>query len=195
MSEFSFPIEEFLEHQENDTFTFPLHASSVGRRGLFRVKCRRLEVTDRASLAFLPEKLQNKVWQNLRSTQREIEKRQQAGMEPKDINEALANIDDQVKLADIICEAGWIEPRVTRDPAKHDPANGVIWIDKFKRADRIAYLIACNNADSEAARHFRVFRDEPHDDVPGGQDREVLERPPLRPVGDARPGIQFDDEI
>lgn len=185
----SFPIDEFLAHQEHDTFTFPLHASSIGRKEIFRVTCRRLEVTDRASLNFLPNKLQNQVWSQLRSTQREIAARQEAGQEPKDINEALANIEDNIRIADLICEYGWIDPKVTRDPAKEDTANGVVWIGRFKGADRIAYLVACNDADSEQARHFRITSERPDDAVSDRQGGEVVPNATVRPAGDAASGV------
>lgn len=191
----TFPIDEFLKHQTHDTFTFPLHASSIGRKEIFKVTCRRLEVTDRASLAFLPDKLQNRVWTQLRSAQREISERQEAGQAPKDINEALANIEDTLKIADILCEYGWIDPKVTRDPAKEDTARGVLWVGRFKGADRIAYMIGCNDADSEQARHFRILRDEPDDDVPGGEDREVVPAAPERHPGNTAQPLQFEPAV
>lgn len=186
-----FPIDEFLKHQTYDTFKFPLHAGSIGRKTPFEVTCRRLEVTDRASLGFLPSNLQDRVWKQLKQTVREITERENAGQEAKDINEALANIDDQLKVADILCEYGWIDPKVTRDPAKEDHAHGVVWIGRFKGADRIAYMLACNNADSEQARLFRVIRDESDSDVPDREGGEVVPDAPERPAGDPPPPVQF----
>jgi hypothetical protein len=190
-----FDIEAFLEHQTHDTFTFPLHASSIGRKEAFKVTCRRLEVIDRASLSFLPDKLQNKVWTQLRTTQQEISRRQEAGQTPKDINEALANIEDQLKIADILCEYGWIEPKVTRDPAREDLATGVMWVGRFKAADRAAYMIACNDADSEQARLFRILRDEPADDVSDREGGEVVPDAPERPAGHPAAPIAFEPAV
>lgn len=187
----TFPIDEFLRHQTYDTYTFPLHASSIGRPSPFEVTCRRLEITDRASLGFLPSALQSRVWSQLKTTVKEIQSRENAGQEAKDINEALSNIDDQLKVADILCEYGWIEPKVTRDPAKEDHAGGVVWIGRFKGADRIAYMIGCNNADSEQAKLFRVLRSRPDDAVPGGEGGEVVPDAPQRPAGDPTPPVQF----
>ncbi len=187
-----FPIDEFLEHREHDTFTFPLNASSIGRGEPFRVTCRWLQIMDRASLGFLPGKLQNRVWSQLKATQREVEKRQAAGQEPKDITEALANIDDQLKVADILCEYGWLDPKVTRAPEKESRDAGVIYIGRFAAADRIAYLLGCNDTDGEQARHFRVFRNESRDDVPGGEDREDVGQAAERGPGDGSTPVPFN---
>lgn len=190
-----FPVDEFLRHQTHDTFTFPLHASSIGRKDVFRVTCRRLDITDRASLAFLPDQLQNKVWSQLRATQREINERQDAGQTAEDINDALANVDDTLRIADILCEYGWVDPKVTRDPAKEDTTAGTLWVGRFKPADRVAYLLGCNDADSEQARHFRVLRDEPNGDVSGREDREVVPDAPERPAGAAAQPIDFQPAV
>lgn len=192
MSRKPFPIDEFLAHRQIDTFTFPLHASSVGRGDdVFEVTCRDLQIMDRASLGFLPSKLQDEVWQQLKRTQAEISERQKAGQEPKNINEALANIDDQLRIADLICEYGWLDPKVTRDPAKHDPANGVTWIGNVAASDRIAYMIACNDKDSEQAKYFRSVRDESNGDVPGREGGEVVPDAAQRPAGDPAHPIDF----
>jgi hypothetical protein len=195
VSTFGFDIEEFIEHRNEREFTFPLHASSIGRKQVFEVKCRRLQIMDRASLGFLPDALQNRVWEQLKQTQREIQKQQAAGAEPENIQEALSNIDGQLKLADIFCEYGWLEPKVTRTQGAEDLAGGVLHVGRFAPEDRIAYLLACNDADSEQARHFATFRQRPNDDVPGGEDREVRQDAPERRDGDTGQPVQFHTAV
>ena len=191
MGTFTFDIDEFLEHRAEREFTFPLYASSIGRRSVFRVKARRLQIMDRAALGFLPSTLQNEVWLQLKAASRDIQRLQDSGAEPKDINEALANNEKQLQMADILCKYGWIEPSVTLEEREHNPAQGVIYIGHIAAEDRIAYLIACNDADSEQARSFRTLREESDAAVPGGESREVLGHDASRDPRDTPYPVQF----
>ena len=87
------------------------------------------------------------------------------------------------------------DPKVTRDPAKEDHAAGVMWVGRFKGADRIAYLIGCNNADSEQAKLFRIARDESGDDVSDREDREVVQDAPERPARDLTAPINIQPAV
>ena len=195
MSQFAFNVSDFLEHRAEREFTFPLHASSIGRKGVFEVRAHRLNLMDRASLGFLPDHLQNDVWQRLRAAARDIQKLQEQGGQPKDINEALANNDKMLAVANLFCRYAFIEPRLVLDVAEEDAERGVLHVDRIAPEDRIAFMIACTDADSEQARLFRTFRREPADDVPARQGGEVVPPAPIRPAGDARPGVQFVDPV
>jgi hypothetical protein len=98
-------------------------------------------------------------------------------------------------VANILCVYGIVEPRFVLDKAQERTSEGVLHVEWIAAEDRIAYMIACNDADSEQARLFRTFRDEPAHDVPGGQDGEVLGREGIRPAGDAGGGIRFGDPV
>lgn len=191
MSDFSFAIDDFLEHRQQREFTFPLHASSIGRRGIFEVRCRRLNIMERASLADLPDALQNEVWTQLRAAGRKIQELQDKNKTPENITEAMAQNDKFVEAADVFCVNGWIEPRVVLSEREEDPSRGVLWIGRFAKEDRIAYMWACGDADSAQARHFKTFRHRPDGDVPGRQGGEVVPDAAQRPAGDATGPVQF----
>lgn len=192
---FRFEIDEFIQHRSEREFTFPLHASSIGRKALFKAKVRRLNLMDRATIGHLPDHLQNDVWKQLRAASREIEQARDAGRDPQNITEALANNDAMLNLANIFCRYGFVEPSLTLNAREEDLASGVLHVDRIAPEDRIAYMWACNDADSEQARYFATFRDEARADVPDRQDGEVLGREALRPVGDARGGVRFGDPV
>ena len=197
MGTFEFDIDDFIAHRNEREFTFPLHASSIGRRGIYKIKCRRLNLMDRASIGFIPEHLQDDVWRQLRAAARDVNKMIEQGIEPKNVNEALANNDKHLALADIFCEYGWIEPRVTTDPRREvlSGENRIVRVERFAPEDRIAYMHACNDADSADARHFRTFRDEAGDDVPDRQGGEVLGQAPERSAGNSPAPIYFEPPV
>lgn len=192
---FTFAIDDFLAHRSEREFTFPLHASSIGRKAIFKARVRRLNLMDRATIGHLPDHLQNDVWKQLRAASREIEQARDAGRDPQSITEALANNDAMLGVANIFCRHGFIEPALTLDAREEDAAAGVLHVDRIAPEDRIAYMIACNDADSEQARYFATFRDEARGDVPARQGGEVLGREAIRPVGDGRGGVRFDDPV
>ena len=190
---FTFDIQDFIDHRAEREFTFPLHASSIGRKGVFEVRCRRLNMMDRAAIGQLPSDLQNEVWTQLKAAAREVNAVQERGGEAKDINEALANNEKMLTVADLFCRYGWIEPSVVLTEREEDTARGVLWVGRFAPEDRIAYMIGCQDADSEQARHFRTFRrDRSGDDaVPHRQGGEVVPRAAIRVDGGTRPDVEF----
>lgn len=192
---FRFDIDDFIEHRAEREFTFPLHASSIGRKGVFEVRAHRLNLMDRASLGFLPDHLQNDVWQRLRKAAKDIADLQEKGGQPKDINEALANNDKMLAVANLFCRYAFVEPQVVLDPAEEDVRAGILHVDRIAPEDRIAFMIACTDADSEQARLFATFRREPDDAVPGRQGGEVVSRAPERPAGDSRAPIDFQPAV
>jgi hypothetical protein len=197
MSQFAFDIQDFIEHRAEREFTFPLHASSIGRRGTFEVRCRRLNMMDRAAIGQLPSDLQNEVWTQLKAAAREINTLQEKGGEAKDINEALANNDKMLAVADLFCRYGWIEPSVVLTEREEHTAAGTLWIGRFAPEDRIAYMIGCQDADSEQARHFRTFRRSGAgaDAVPHRQGGEVVPGAPERPAGYPAEPVQFQPPV
>lgn len=190
MSTFTFEIDEFLEHRNEREFIFPLVASSIGRKKQFQARVRRLQLMDRASIGFLPDHLQNEAWKQLRAANNEIERRQEAGEAPKDINEALANNDAMLQLADLFCQYGFIEPQIVTDVAHEDIPSGKLHAGRFAPEDRVAYLIACNDAHSEQAKLFETFRDQREGAPSGGNDGEVAPVATIGPAG--HPGYSGD---
>ena len=197
MTDFTFDIQDFIEHRSEREYTFPLHASSIGRKGVFEVRCRRLNMMDRAAIGQLPSDLQNEVWTQLKAAAKEINALQEKGSEAKDINEALANNDKMLAVADLFCKYGWVVPAVVLTEREEDTRAGVLWVGRFAPEDRIAYMIGCQDADSEQARHFRTFRSARAGDdaVPHRQGGEVVSAAPERHPGHSAQPIQFESPL
>jgi hypothetical protein len=196
VSAFEFDAEAFIDEQEEgEYFTFPLYASSIGRKTVRRALCRRLNMMDRASIGHLPAHLQDDVWQRLRKAARKIQELQEKGATPKNVHEALANNDAMLRVANLFVRYAFVKPQIVLNPDEHDPANGVLHIDWVKPEDRIAFMVACNDATGEEARRFETFRPESADDVPDVQDGEILESKPERSGGDTGHPIQFSAPV
>lgn len=186
-----FDIDEFLEHEEQrreNVFTFPLHVSSIGRSKIWKVVARRVSIMDRASLDLLPDTLQDEVWKSLKRMEKEREKLQKAGAEVKSIHQALANNASFLRTADTFVSVAFVDPKIVLDKSQEDPRARVLHIDRVAEEDRIAFLLACQDGDSEEARKFELFRPESESDVPGRDDGAVVEDAPVRPAGDAPAG-------
>lgn len=195
MSDFAFDIDEFIAHRAEGEFTFPLHASSIGRRALFKVRCRRLNIMERASIGHLPDAMQNEVWKQLRSAGRKINELVEKGQSPENIAEAMAQNDKFVSAADVFCVNGWIEPKVVLHERDEDRSRGVLWIGRFAKEDRIAYMWACGDADSDQAKHFETFRSRPDDDVPGREGGEMVPDAPVRFAGSAGDPVDLEPPV
>ena len=192
VSSFQFDAEAFVEEQrEGEYFTFPLHASSIGRKTPRKALCRHLTLMDRASIGHLPTHLQDEVWSRLRKAARKIAEMQEQGATPQNIHEALANNDKMLEVANTYVRYGFVKPEITLSKAKDDPANGVLYIDWVKPQDRIAFMIACNDPGSEEFRRFERFRSESRDAVSDREGGEVVPDAPERPAGDAPQPVQF----
>lgn len=182
-SQADFALDEFVEHQERRAttpFLFPLYASSVGRKRVWKALVRRLTIMDRASIGHLPDHLQNFVWSQLKVVQKEQERLRDQGEEPRDINEALANNDQNVRAANIYCHAAFVDPTIVLEPREENLAARTLHIDRIAVDDRIAFLLACNDAASEQGRLFETFRPESGADAP---DRGVVPMAP-QPIRD-----------
>lgn len=199
--DFSFDVDAFLAESDAELegrerlYTFPLHATSIGKPSVQRIKCRWLNLMDRSSIGHLPSEMQNTVWKQLRRAGDDLQALQRQGASPKDINEAWANNDKMLAVADLMCEYGWVEPRVVRDRSREDRHAGVLWIGRFRGPDRVAYMIACGDADSEQARHFRDAPERPDDDVADRQGGEVVSDAAQRPAGDTPQPLDFQPAV
>lgn len=195
-SAFEFDVEAFIaEQEEGEYFTFPLYASSIGRKTVRKVLCRRLNMMDRASIGYLPAHLQDDVWQQLRKAARKISDLQETGATPKNVHEALANNDAMLRVANLFVRYAFVTPQITLVKDEQDPANGVMHIDWVKPEDRIAFMVACNDATGEEARRFETFRPEPADAVPDREGSEVVPDAAVRPAGNTTPPIQFSAPV
>lgn len=181
-----FDIKSFIEDQKADTYTFPLHRSSYGMKEPRRVTCKAIDLFERASLGHLPQKMQDEFFANVESVQEEIKRQQRSGKAGDSLMDKLAEHDTLVKQADKFCVAGWVDPKVVEDQAAENLTSGVMWVGRVKRQDRIAYMVACMDADGEQAKHFELFRDEADAGlVSAGEPVSVSENPAVYAVKDA----------
>ena len=170
-----FDIKSFMEDQKVDTYTFPLHRSSYGMKEPRRVTCKVIDIFEKASLGHLPEKLQEEFFKNVETVQDEIKRQKRNGKAGDSLLDTLAEHDLLLKQADKYCAAGWLDPKVVEDHAREDIANGVMWVGRVQKQDRIAYMIGCMDSDGDQAKHFEIFRDGTDDEaVP---DRETVSAP------------------
>lgn len=183
--DFQVDIDEFISHQDEREFWFRLPASSIGRRNAWKFRARRPNLFDRASMNYLPTHLQDDVWRKLRQFQRDAQKLQDAGTDAKSMNEQLANNEANLKVADLFCTIGFVDPTLVLDAKDENTAQRVLHVERVKPEDRIAYLMACNDADSEQAKLFERFRGESVPDASRGDHGTVATPAPLRPAGDA----------
>jgi len=190
-----FNLDDFIEHQNEREFLFPLHASSVGKKTVWKALVRRLNFMDRASLGVLPSDIQEFVWKSLRDNNKAIQKMQEDGVEARDINQVFANNEATLKSANYYCLAAFIYPKIVLDQRDEDVANGILHVERIKPEDRIAFLFACNDAESAQARLFETFRPGPADDVADRDDREVLGRAPVGPAGHAGAAVFRNDAL
>lgn len=193
--DFSFDIQEFIDHRSSQEFIFELPASSIGRKSRFKARCRRINMMDRTSIGYLPSHLQEEVWQRLRKAASEIRDLQERGAEAKNINEALANNDKMVQVGSLLCRYAFIEPKITLDPNEEDLSNGVLHVDRIAAEDRVAFMIACNDATSEQAGLFSTFRGRSTDAMADRQGGEVVPDAAQRPAGDTPHPIQFGSAV
>lgn len=164
-----FALDEFVAFQERKKTTpylFPLHASSIGRKTVWKALVRRLTLMDKASLGHLPSHLQNFVWSQLKAIQKDIDRLQEAGQEPKDIQEALANNDQNIRAANLYCHAAFVDPQIVLNQHEENLSERKLHVERIAVEDRLAFIIGCNNANGEQARLFETFRPESRADAP-----------------------------
>lgn len=180
-------LDEFLDHQKrrvSEPYWFPLHASSIGRKTVWKVLARRLNMMDRASLGHIPENMQNFVWQRLQDIQKDMQALQESGENARTITEAHANNEQSIRAANIYCHAAFVDPRIVLEQGQENVPERKLFVDRIAVEDRLAFLLACNDADGEQARLFETFRPGSAPDV---RDREAEPVAPtsIRPAGDA----------
>lgn len=176
--EFDFAIDHFIEHQEslaNRPLKFTLTASSIGRKSPFKATVRRLTMVDRASLGDMPEDAANFVWKRLQKLKGEMDELTDAGATPKDITEQFAQNDKHIQAANLFCVAGFVDPTLVLEPEREDIARRRFHVSRIQVEDRLAFMLACQDADSAFARRFELFRDAPAGDVPADPQGAVLE--------------------
>lgn len=161
-------IDELLDHrraQQEDGYTFPLAASSLGSEQGFEVHARRIVLVDRASLRQLPERLQNTVWEGLNALRAQT-RNKKAGEGPQSLIEELKDNEVAIKAARAFAEASFLglvkgDQEQALDGPKLQKA-----LDVISEEDQLAFFIASTDAESEQAAKLKLFRPRRENVVP-----------------------------
>lgn len=177
---YTFNVAEVIERLNEKEFTFPLYALSTGHPDVTRIKARRLTIADKTDLGHLPDTLQQQVWKRIANTQkearrieREVRSAEERGEEADTMAREFALSAALVERADAYCVAGWVEPKTCFDEASEDLEDGLIWIGRFPKEDRISYWLACQDATGAHAKRFASFRQQRERVVSTGEDGKV----------------------
>ena len=101
------------------------------------------------------------------------------------------NQERQEDLADGLCIAGFVAPRLVETETEADDANDplVLWVKEIDIRDRLAYLQTVMNPESEAAKAMTPFPDTGSGRADAGEIGPATE-PAIRPLADAGNGLQ-----
>lgn len=97
----------------------------------------------------------------------------------------------QRDLANGLCIAGFIEPRLTETQAESDESDdpAVLWVERIHINDRLSYMQAVMNAESEAAKALTPFPEAGSGRVDAGEALPAAPTP-IHGAGDGSGGIQ-----
>ena len=145
---------EKRDQEKHGLFRFPLH-----RTGGFAL-VRGLSMADKTTLAGLPTHLQAKVLEVFN------EQRQAQGDGAITAKRIATNLGRQERLANQLCLAGFVKPRLVMTEADLDPDDPYcLLVSDIHVEERIAYLNIVSAADTEAVQRLTPFLD----DAPGGR--------------------------
>lgn len=116
-------------------------------------RVRRIPLAKLASVAGLTSEMQGTVLEVFREVQTG------GTFAVKNWQDLERNQQRQEQLANGLCVAGFIQPRLTESEAEADAANdpNVLWVGEIAIQDRLAYLQTVMNPDSEAAKALAPF--------------------------------------
>lgn len=176
-----------LEHrrrQQEDGFTFPLAATSVGMDDLIHARVRRLNTTDRASIEMLPTAVQDTVFSGMKAFEKEQKAAEEAG-KPESLGEVVLSNQRVLLAADAVCMAAFIEPVLVKSETELSQHPGAWLVSDIAEEDRISFFMACADADSASARQLKTFRPKPTESVPAGPVGGLAAFPTVGPDGAA----------
>jgi hypothetical protein len=149
-------------------------------------RVRRIPLAKLATVAGLTSEMQGTVLEVFREVQ------QGGTFAVKNWQDLERNQQRQEQLANGLCVAGFLEPRLTESEAEADAANdpGVLWVGEIAIQDRLAYLQTVMNPESEAAKAMAPFPENGASGVELGQTLPVATAPehgPAAATGGIRP--------
>lgn len=136
-------------------FTFPTHPARV----------RRIPLADLASITGLSSEMQATVLEVFREVQTG------GTFAVRKWQDLESNQARQKQLANGLCVAGFIEPRLVETQAEADATDdpAVLWVGRIDIRDRLAYMQTVMNPESEAAKALAPFPENGARDSEPGQ--------------------------
>jgi len=160
---------EMIAHktnQQKNGFEFPLSATFLGipEDEQPKARVRRISLSSQASIDQIPSHLQDAVNRGLEELA-EVQKRvREDGTSTETLRDRISNNEAILPAANAYCLAVFIEPRLTEHEA--DATDEIWWVEDLAAEDRLDIFYANLNADSAAAKKFRIYRPKPVIDVP-----------------------------
>lgn len=155
---------------EQTGWIFDLNATLDGEGKPQQAVVRRVTIADTQMIKSLPQHVQQKLTSLLDEQAFEQSKAENSrghkGARKKMTTKILVNnLEDGMEIADIMCVAGFIDPKVYLTEEEAEQHSGV-WVGHIHKADRLAFNRVCQ-ADQEAiADRLRPFLGGPIIDVP-----------------------------
>lgn len=116
-------------------------------------RVRQLGLAKKSTLATLSPVMQNLVMEIFHANEET-----EGGATFHSFAELFRNVGRQEDLMNGLCVAGFLEPRLVETVAEADAGGeGVVWVEEIDERDREAFMQACLNAESEAAKALRPF--------------------------------------
>jgi len=155
---------------EQTGWVFDLTATLDGEGKPQQALVRRVSIADTKMINALPQHVQQALTQLLdeqayEASKAENKRGHKGNRKKLSTKELVTNLEDGMEIANIMCIAGFIEPRVYWSEEEAEQ-NGGVWVEYIHTADRLAFNRICQ-ADAEAiAERLRPFLGGPIVDVP-----------------------------
>lgn len=149
----------FRQKQIELGYEFPLSASSMGKAEVWKARVRRISLMDRGAIDMLHPLVQGQIWEGLKVLREETRRRNRDGIDdPESLLEVLANNERILPAADAFCVASFIDPILVLHPSDLARFPDAYLVTDIAPEDRVAFFLACSDADSEAAKKLKLFR-------------------------------------
>lgn len=156
-----------MEKARDNGFNCLLPAASKRIGEPFHVRIRLLSLDEKAATNGITNEMQDEVWRRSRayaSWQVEMAEKRLSGQ----TNDLIEEVRDNPQLrsaVNVVCLAGFIEPRLTEDEAAADADPDLWHIDSIPFSDRYHAFKAITEPESAEAKRLTLFRPEPKGDV------------------------------
>ena len=156
-----------MEKARDLGFNCLLPAASKRLGTPFHVRVRVLSLDEKAATNGITNEMQDEVWRRSRayaSWQVEMAEKRLSG-QTSDLLEEVRDNPQLRSAVNVVCIAGFIEPRLTEDEAAADQDPDLWHVDSIPFSDRFHAFRAISEPESAEAKRLTLFRPEPKGDV------------------------------